>query len=141
MLLKGQLIHIKEGISRRFRHKITLGQEKKPWHTKVVMSSMHPNHLPHIAKHEGVRQVCTVETVLDLCDMEYKNDKWYHRRKTYRLAEFDVKLRVGAGLHFEIWGHRGCKSKAHDEIDVQWEVPGDSDQNQLARGLVKKAVR
>ena len=43
-------------------------------------------------------------------------------RKVCHHAEFDVKLFVGTGLHFEIWGQQGCKSKGHEEIQVDWEA-------------------
>lgn len=116
-------MHEKDGVTKRFRHKIPFGQENEPWHTTIVMSNMPPNHLPHSAKHTGVKQVCTLEVTLDPCDMVLKNDKWYHYRRIYRCAEFDVRLLVGTGLHFEIWGRNGCKSKSHEEIEVEWEMP------------------
>jgi len=88
------------------------------------MSTLPPSHLPKSLKDEGVKAVCTVETVLDQCDMKRKNEKWYHLRKEYNQAEFDVKLLVGTGLRFEIWGQKGRRSRAHDEIEVEWE-PAD----------------
>jgi len=66
-----------------------------------------------------------METVLDPCDMQRKNSKWFHLRKEYNQAEFDVKLLVGTGLHFEIWGNQGRKSKGHEEIEVDWELPDE----------------
>lgn len=90
------------------------------------MSTLPPGQLPKSLKHEGVKQVCTVETVLDSGDMRRKNNKWYHLRKEYNLAEFDVKLRIGTGLQFEIWGQQGCRSKGHEEIEVEWESPDDA---------------
>ncbi|KAK4542172.1 hypothetical protein LTR36_007019 [Oleoguttula mirabilis] len=120
---QGQVVDVKEGINQRFRYKIPLGRERDPWRTKIVMSTMPPGQLPRSTKHDGVKQVCTVETVLDTSDMRRKNNKWYHLRKEYNLAEFDVKLRIGTGLQFEIWGQQGCRSRGHEEIEVEWETP------------------
>ncbi|KAK5125632.1 hypothetical protein LTR85_011906 [Meristemomyces frigidus] len=120
---QGQVVDMKDGINQRFRYKIPLGHERDPWRTKIVMSTLSPGQLPKSTKHDGVKQVCTVETVLDTGDMRRKNHKWYHFRKEYNLAEFDVKLRVGTGLQFEIWGQQGCRSKGHEEIEVEWESP------------------
>ena len=97
-----------------------------PWRTTIVMSRHPPGQLPRSAKHPNVKQVCTLETILDPCDMVLKNSKWYNFRKMYSRAEFDVKLFVGTGLHFEVWGRQGCKSKGHEEIQVEWEMPNDS---------------
>ena len=41
-------------------------------------------------------------------------------------AEFDVKLLIGTGLQFEIWGLQGRKSKGHGEIEVEWEAADES---------------
>lgn len=123
---QGQVVDLKDGIHQRFRHKIPLGRERDPWRTKIVMSTMEPSQLPGSTKHDGVKQVCTVETALDPCDMTRKNHKWYHLRKEYNQAEFDVKLLVGTGLQFEIWGQQGRKSKGHEEIEVEWESPDDT---------------
>ncbi|KAH9836420.1 Hsp70 family chaperone [Teratosphaeria destructans] len=124
---QGQLVSIKDGVSQRFRHKVALGREREPWRTKIVTSSLPPDQLPRSLKSGGVQQVCTVETVLDASDMVLRNDKWYHLRKMYSIAEFDVRLLVGTGLHFEIWGRKGCMSRGHEEIAVHWEMPdGDA---------------
>lgn len=76
-------------------------------------------------RHEGVKPVCALETRLDDCDLKRKNNKWYHLRQVYNLAEFDVKLLIGTGLQFEIWGQQGRKSKTHEEIEVDWESADD----------------
>ena len=56
----------------------------------------------------------------------------YHYRKCYYEAEFSVKMLVGTGLQFEIWGQNGCKSTSHDEIEVQWAPADDpAQQKQL----------
>ncbi|KAK5005345.1 hypothetical protein LTR28_007825 [Elasticomyces elasticus] len=89
------------------------------------MSKMPARDLPRSLKHEGAKVVCKVETELDPCDMRPKNDKWYHLRKEYTLAEFDMRMLVGPGLRFEIWGKQGRKSKAHDEIEVEWQPAND----------------
>ncbi|GIZ49319.1 hypothetical protein CKM354_001235100 [Cercospora kikuchii] len=119
---QGQTVDVKDPLTQRFRHKTQYGRQHDPWRTKIVMSALPPAQLPRSAKHPGVKQVCEIETVLDLCDMSLKNDKWYNLRKMYHYAEFDVKLFVGTGLHFEIWGQQGCKSKGHEEIQVDWEA-------------------
>ncbi|TKA82165.1 hypothetical protein B0A55_02029 [Friedmanniomyces simplex] len=124
---QGDKIDVKQGINQRFPFKIPLGCERDPWRTKIVMSSMPANQLPRSLRHEGVKQVCTVETVLDTVDMKRKNNKWYHLKTEYNEAEFDVKLLIGTGLHFEIWGQEGKNSKSHEEIEVEWEVPHDMD--------------
>ncbi|KAK5129854.1 hypothetical protein LTR08_002762 [Meristemomyces frigidus] len=129
---RGQKVGVDEGIVQRFQYKIRVGQEREPWRAKIVMSTMPPTQLPRSAKHEGVRQVCTVETVLDNRDMKPKNNKWYHVRKMYNQAEFDVKLNIGTGLQFEIWGHGGRRSYNHDKIEVEWQPAEDATRSGLA---------
>lgn len=121
-----QVVDATQGINHRFRYKIPLGRERDPWHTRVVMSTMSARNLPKSLKHDGVKVVCKVETVLDQDDMKRMNHKWYHLRKEYKLAEFDVKMLVGTGLSFEVWGKQGRKSKSHEEIDVEWQTADDS---------------
>ncbi|KAK5690909.1 hypothetical protein LTR97_012072 [Elasticomyces elasticus] len=130
---RGDKVDVKQGINQRFRNKIALGREREAWRTAIVSSSLPTNQLPQSLRHEGVKQVCTIETVLDTHDMKRKNSKWYHLRREYNEAEFDVKLLIGTGLQFEVWGQDGKKSKSHDEIEVEWEVPDDADID-LTRG-------
>lgn len=118
---QGQVINIEAGVNQRFRYKIPLGHEQEPWRTRIVMSTLPTMQLPRSMRFEGVKPVCTLETVLDGCDMKRRNQKWFHLRREYNEAEFDVKLLVGAGLKFEIWGQRGRKSRGHEEIEVEWE--------------------
>ncbi|KAK5734826.1 hypothetical protein LTR17_008596 [Elasticomyces elasticus] len=124
---RGNMVDVKQGINQRFRNKIALGRERDPWRTAIVSSSLPTNQLPQSLRHEGVKQVCTIETVLDTHDMKRKNNKWYHLRREYNEAEFDVKLLIGTGLQFEVWCQDGKKRKSHDEIEVEWEVPDDAD--------------
>ncbi|KAK4982639.1 hypothetical protein LTR50_007651 [Elasticomyces elasticus] len=122
---QNQKVDVKKGVNQSFRCKIPLGRERDPWHTRVVMSRMPARDLPRSLKHEGAKVVCKIETELDPCDLRPKNDKWYHLRREYTLAEFDMKMLVGPGLRFEIWGKQGRKSKAHDEIEVEWQPAND----------------
>ncbi|KAK3672450.1 hypothetical protein LTR78_007757 [Recurvomyces mirabilis] len=124
---QGQIIDANDGVNHRFRHKIPIGYEREPWRTRIVMSTVPRTQLPRSMRHGAVKQVCTVETVLDAGDMQAKNNKWYHLRKPYNIAEFDIKLLIGTGLHFEIWGKEGRKSKSHSEIEVDWEAPDGQD--------------
>ncbi|KAK4902200.1 hypothetical protein LTR27_001103 [Elasticomyces elasticus] len=124
---KGDKVDVQKGINHRFQKKIDLGRERDPWRTAIVSSSLPTNQLPRSLRYEGVKQVCTIETILDTQDMKRKNNKWYHLRREYNEAEFDVKLLVGTGIQFEIWGQDGKKSKSHDEIEVAWEVPDDEE--------------
>ncbi|KAK4545934.1 hypothetical protein LTR36_002498 [Oleoguttula mirabilis] len=124
---QGQVVDIKDGINRRFRYKIPVGRERDPWRTLIVKSNMPPKELPRSLRHDGVRPVCTVEAVLDPCDLQARNNKWYQLRRPYHQAEFDIKLLIGTGLQFEIWGKEGKKSKSHDEIEVEWSSPDDID--------------
>ncbi|RMZ30863.1 hypothetical protein D0859_05021 [Hortaea werneckii] len=123
-ITQGELVNINEGKSRRFRNKIPPGHEHHPWRTQIYMSDMPPHQLPRSIRNKGVDSVCTVEAALDPCDMRLKNHRWYHYRKCYYEAEFSVKMLVGTGLQFEIWGQKGCKSTSHEEIEVQW-APAD----------------
>ncbi|KAK5679136.1 hypothetical protein LTS10_008795 [Elasticomyces elasticus] len=124
---KGDKVDVQRGIKYRFQKKIDLGRERDPWRTAIVSSSLPTNQLPRSLRYEGVKQVCTIETILDTHDMKRKNNKWYHLRREYNEAEFDVKMLVGTGLQFEVWGQDGKKSKSHDEIEVAWEVPDDEE--------------
>lgn len=98
-----------------------MGNEGNPWKTHIVMSSVTPSQLPQSMKHDGVKEVCVVETILRPQDMKRKNHHWYNLRKEYNLAEFDVRILIGAGLKFEIWSKDGVRSRDHDDIEVQWE--------------------
>ncbi|KAK4957516.1 hypothetical protein LTR10_005481 [Elasticomyces elasticus] len=124
---KGDKVDVQRGVNHRFQKKIDLGRERDPWRAAIVSSSLPTNQLPRSLRYEGVKQVCTIETILDTQDMKRKNNKWYHLRREYNEAEFDVKLLVGTGIQFEVWGHDGKKSKSHDEIEVAWEVPDDEE--------------
>lgn len=92
----------------------------------------------------GVSLVCKVESQLGSCDMRRKNHKWYHLKREHYLAEFDVKMLIGTGLRFEIWGQdefgRGAeRSKAHDEIRVAWEAPDDLGLAKAKEAIVETA--
>ena len=89
------------------------------------MSDLPSRQLPQSIRHKGVSSVCTVEAALDPCDMRLKNHRWYHIKKCYYEAEFSVKMLVGTGLQFEVWGQNGCKSRNHDKIEVQWASADD----------------
>ncbi|RMY72945.1 hypothetical protein D0863_04178 [Hortaea werneckii] len=131
-LKQGEVVNINEGKSRRFRNKIPPGLERHPWRTQIYMSDMPSHQLPQSIRNKGVSSVCAVEAALDPCDMRLKNHRWYHYRKCYYEAEFSVKMLVGTGLQFEIWGQNGCKSTSHDEIEVQWAPADDpAQQKQL----------
>ncbi|KAM3417239.1 hypothetical protein BST61_g5498 [Cercospora zeina] len=132
-ITQGQIVDVKDPLVQRFRHKTQFGRQREPWRTTIVTSNLPPGQLPRSAKHPAVKHVCEIETVLDSCDMSLKNNKWYHLRKMYHHAEFDVKLFVGTGLHFEIWGQQGRKSKGHEEIEVDWEAI-DSELRGFERG-------
>lgn len=66
-------------------------------------------------KRSGARYVCMIETVLSPADMKRKNNHWYQLGKEYNLAEFEIRLIVGTGLRFEIWGPEGIRSRDHEE--------------------------
>lgn len=54
-------------------------------------------------------------------------DTRYNRGPEYNRAQFDVKVFVGpADLKFELWGKDGNCSKAHDDIEVEWDAPKDN---------------
>lgn len=97
------------------------------------MSNLPSNQLPRSIRNKDVSSVCTVEAALDSCDMRLKNHRWYHIKKCYYEAEFIVKMLVGTGLQFEVWGQNGRKSRSHDDIEVQWASADDA-------GLQKQLV-
>ena len=130
-LRQGQNISVAEGIKHRYRLKLDLGDERVPWKTQIVMSSLPANQLPKSMKREGAKPVCIVESVLGNTDMKLKNRHWYNFAPQYQRADFDVKVIVGAAdLKFQLWGKDGRMSKDHEEIEVQWNSPSATGQTQ-----------
>lgn len=109
------------GKRERYRLKLPMGKEREPWKTRIVMSSLPEAQLPHSMRRDGVREVCAVEAVLNPYDMKRKNKHWYNLGREYNRAEFEIRMLVGAGLRFEIWGEDGDRSRGHNEIEVKWE--------------------
>jgi hypothetical protein len=66
-----------QGIKHRYRLKIDLGKERVPWKTQIVMSKLPATQLPISMKRDGVKTVCTVESVLSDGDMKLKNRHWF----------------------------------------------------------------
>ncbi|KAK3117675.1 hypothetical protein LTR53_000703 [Teratosphaeriaceae sp. CCFEE 6253] len=127
LIKQGQVVRANTGISERYRYKIEMGKESEPWRTHIVMSTLPPAQLPRSLNREGVKEVCSIETVLKTSDMKRKNSHWYNLGKEYNVADFEVRLVVGTGLRFEICGADGVRSREHEEIEVQWEnVEGSS---------------
>ncbi|KAK5119541.1 hypothetical protein LTR85_007369 [Meristemomyces frigidus] len=125
VIKQGQVVRADTGISERYRYKIEMGREGEPWKTHIVMSTLPAAQLPSSLRREGVREVCSVETVLHTTDLRRKNHRWYHLRKEYNVADFEVRMLVGTGLRFEIWSPDGIRSREHGEIEVQWEPADD----------------
>jgi hypothetical protein len=123
--VQGDIVQTDWGVVHKYRRKIVMGHEREPWRTKVVMSTVPkhrlPRSLPPNASREGTRELCEIETVLPLDSMRPKNERWYHMRKEYNLAEFGVRLQIATGLKFEIVDKKERPVKAHEEISVDWE--------------------
>lgn len=115
LYVQGQTVRADTAISERYRYKIPLGKENEPWRTYIVMSALPVDQLPRSLRYEGVKELCSVETVLKACDMKRKNHRWYNLKKEYNLADFEVRLLIGTGLRFEICGTDGVRSMEHDE--------------------------
>lgn len=108
----------------RYRTKIEVGREQEPQRTKLVVSTSARDALPKSLSRAHTRggvRVCEIMAVLDQSSLRRKNHRWYHLRKEYNLAEFSVKLLVGAGLKFEIVNKDGRCAHKHDELPVNWE--------------------
>ena len=112
---------VEKGVQHAFRRKMNPGQEKLPWRTQIVMSSLPATQLPISLKRDGAKPVCAVEALLKDNDMKLKNRHWYNRKPRYYLANFDVRVLIGsANLKFEIVAKDGTRSTSHEEIEVQW---------------------
>lgn len=119
---QGDLVLAEEGARQKYRMKLAKGQEQNTHVVNIVMSALPPNRLPRSMKHPGAKSVCDIEFELSAADMKTKR-RWYDPGQAYHEAEFDVRLIVGTGLRFEVWGGHGMRSKTHDEIAVQWVSP------------------
>jgi len=117
---QGDIVSTEIGIRRHFRLKIAMGKENQGWKTRIVMSALPRDQLPISMKSSGVKEVCTVDAKLGRHEMKRKNKHWYNLGKEYNLADFEVRIKIGTGLKFEIWKD-GVRSKEHSEIEVQWE--------------------
>jgi len=119
------VVHADWGQEHRYRMKIKLGQEQEPQKTKIVLSTSGskelPRSLPKAQTREGVREVCEITTILGPSSLRRKNQHWWQLRKEYNLAEFRVRLLVGAGLKFEILDKDGICVKAQKDVPVSWE--------------------
>jgi hypothetical protein len=124
IIKKGDVLHADEGREHKYRHKIEMGHETEPQRTRIITSSSGirdlPKSLPKAKSGEGV-SICDIVAPLDRTSLRRKNHRWYHLRKEYNLAEFSVKLKVGAGLKFEILNKDGRSAHEHEEIPVRWE--------------------
>ena len=109
------MVRADAGVSEKYRYKVAMGKEAEPWRTHIVMSALPAARLPSSLRREGVRVVCSVDTVLQTSDLRRKNHRWYHLKKEYNMAEFEIKMLVGTGLRFEIWGSNGVRSREHGE--------------------------
>jgi hypothetical protein len=121
---QGDIVDANQGLEHKYRHKIEMGSEREPRRIKVVTSTSGrrdlPRSLPKAQTGDGV-SICEIAAPLDQSSLRRKNDRWYHLRKEYSLAEFSVKLKVGAGLKFEILNKDGRSAHEHEEISVSWE--------------------
>nr|OQO26109.1 hypothetical protein B0A51_04503 [Rachicladosporium sp. CCFEE 5018] len=137
IISKGDVVKTNTPKSHSYRRKIPLGQERTPWRTRIVMSTLPkdrlPKSLPTDRPSDSERELCEIEAVLDQSTLRRKNYRWYHLRKEYKLAEFSVVLHISTGLRFEIVDKNGARVKTHEEISVAWEpVPVESAQPEVA---------
>lgn len=102
--------------------KLAKGQEKNTHVVNIVMSTLPLSQLPKSMRQPGARSVCDIEFQLSAADLKLKR-RWNNPTQAYNEAEFDVRLLVGTGLRFEVWGGHGLRSKSHEEITVQWTSP------------------
>jgi hypothetical protein len=66
-----------EGIKHNYRIKIDHGKDRSPWRATLVMSSLPAYQLPNSMKSQGVKLLCSLESVLDRGDLKLKNRHWY----------------------------------------------------------------
>lgn len=71
-------------------------------------------------KHNGVKEVCSVEAMLEPTDMKRKNQRWYQLKQEYNLAEFDVRVLADVGLRFEILSKDGGR-RGEGDVEVRWK--------------------
>jgi hypothetical protein len=125
IIKRGDVVDANQGLEHKYRHKVEMGREHEPPRLKVVTSTSSarrdlPKSLPKTQTGDGV-SVCDIVALLDRTSLRRKNHRWYHLRKEYNLAEFSVRLKVGAGLKFEILNKDGRCAHEHEEIPVRWE--------------------
>lgn len=123
-MYQGDVVHADLGREHKYRTKIEMGREHEPQRTKMVTSTLGrnalPKSLPKAQKQTGVR-VWDIVAPLDQSSLRRKNNRWYHLRKEYNMAEFSVRMVVGTGLKFEILNKDGRCAHEHDELAVSWE--------------------
>lgn len=120
LLKKGEHVSTVRGVSQPCRLRLEVGHESRPWQVQIVMSSVELPGLPDSKTDPAIEPVCTVTSLIDPSLMKMKNKHWYQTKQPYWLAEFQLKVIVGAAdLRFELWDSSGTKcSREHDRITV-----------------------
>lgn len=109
-----------KGARKNFRMRLPMNKETELWKTSIVMSPLPAPELPQSLRQGGARHVCDLEFSLHPKDLKRKNRHWYDLAREYSRAEFEVRMLVGTGLRFEVWGSDGLRSRTHEEIAVDW---------------------
>ena len=121
---QGDVVDADYGRELKYRRKIQMGCEQEPQRTRLVTflgrRNALPKSLPKDQTADGV-SISDIVAVLDQSSLRRKNSRWYNLRKEYNLADFRVRLLVGAGLKFEILNKDGRCLHKHDELPVRWE--------------------
>lgn len=121
---QGDVVDADYGRELKYRRKIQMGCEQEPQRTRLVTflgrRNALPKSLPKEQTADGV-SISDIVAVLDQSSLRRKNSRWYNLRKEYNLADFRVRLLVGAGLKFEILNKDGRCLHKHDELPVRWE--------------------
>ncbi|KAB8336802.1 hypothetical protein FH972_021111 [Carpinus fangiana] len=126
LVKQGQSVSATEGARELYRTKLEVGKENTPWLVQIVTSEVPATKLPSSFNQTAVAKLCTVAALLDTKLMKLKNKHWYEKGPQYWLAEFELRVIVGAAdLKFELWDIRGlkCYSREHETVEVSFEGP------------------
>ncbi|QIX01435.1 hypothetical protein AMS68_006952 [Peltaster fructicola] len=124
IIKRGEVLDLEKGASQMYQMRLSMGEEKLPWRTRIAMSTAEADRLPRNIHEQSARIICEVEFELNVQDFKMKNRHWYQMKQPYYTGQFEVRLLLGVGLQFQVWAKDRLLSKEHEQIQIEWVPAG-----------------
>ncbi|KAK7994683.1 hypothetical protein PG990_013456 [Apiospora arundinis] len=130
LIKKGDTVTPGQPLVKTLQMRLAADDTTRAWDTKFVVSHNEPSFIPASLKHEGVIQLCKLESNLSGVEQhelvkKHKRGTCFRAGYTFYICEFEIHVIVApADLRFELWfgGHKF--SKGHEPIKIHWQEGG-----------------